>query len=98
MSIDYVTHVSNQLSAQQEAQSAAIAKAGGIYDRVGAHSGLSPAAMHKVATLNEQQAYQTSTGWGATVVVDEAYPPGHPLRRRIVTQSFDSDTGGTMIR
>lgn len=98
MSTDYVTHVSNQLSAQQEAQSVAIARAGGVYGRVGAHSGLSPAAMQQVANLAGQQPYQTATGYGATVVVDEAYPPGHPLRRRIVTQSFDSNTGGTLIR
>ena len=82
--MDYAEYVSQK-------QDIAIAKATGLHARVGDNSGLSPQAMRQVANLDAQQQYYQKPGIQSTTVIDESYPPNHPMRKRQVIQTF----GGT---
>ncbi|MCA3190971.1 MULTISPECIES: hypothetical protein [unclassified Cupriavidus] len=64
----------------------AIANTPGLAQKVGyVGHGLSAAAAQQVAQLEGQKAGYTRQGAGASLVIDEAYPPGHPLRKRWVS-------------
>ncbi|KWR90382.1 hypothetical protein [Cupriavidus sp. IDO] len=47
--------------------------------------GLSAAAAQQVAHLESQKAGYVHQGAGASLVIDEAYPQGHPMRKRWVS-------------
>jgi len=75
------------VSDQSRAQAAVtIGNTPGLAKKVGyVGHGLSAQAAQQVAILDQQRAGYVHQGAGASLVIDEAYPPGHPMRKRWVS-------------